>query len=270
VTIGNSTRISLPAIGDLTGAAARAHAANPQEVSLLPLDLTLLATMPAGIAVGALVGALAHTHVPGGLLGGAAIGAAVGAATGGALVGIDRLTNGAVNRFVPPTVRDRLHQARFVLRHPTEPWLGPVVLRAANDARAVQQALYGHADVPDGGLDAFRHTFGSALLVLRLQRDHGLSQQRAGQLMTEAGEAYEADGADNDAWSHTMDLANNAAGIAIGGTARDASGAWISEETLRDRVLDAMSHGQVVVIDRTVGATPRLRPTGTGDLPPHM
>lgn len=202
-------------------------------------------------------------------------GAAIGAGLGAALVGIDRLTGGEVKRQLDYVLLDRRAQLTFVLRNATRPWVGPMGLGVARDARAAQEHLYGLREPLDGPQDAFRHTFAAALFSLRAMRDHGQSPEDAHRLAIDAGEAHEVDGQDNnDQHSRAMDSSNNRIGTEIAGNGRAANGeaadaaGFVTEHALRERVLRAMQDGRVQLVDRS-GDAPALRSSGREDLPPR-
>lgn len=200
-------------------------------------------------------------------------GAAVGAGLGAALVGVDRVTGGEVKRQTDVIFLDRRAQIGFVVRHPTKPWLGPMGLGVASDARAAQEHYFGKREPLDGAQDAYRHVYAAALFSLRAMRDHGASPDEAHGLAIEAGQAHETDGQDNnDRWSREMDVANNltgtqliADGHAATGEEADAAG-FVTEAALRVRVLDALRDGKLQVVDRSA-TVPTPRATTPEDAP---
>ena len=200
-------------------------------------------------------------------------GALVGAGIGGALIGIDRATGGEVKHQLDYVALDRRAQIGFVLRHPLKPWLAGMGLGVARDARAAQEQLYGRAEPLDGPQDAFRHAYAAALFTLRAERDHGQDPETAKALAIAAGEAHEVDGQDNnDDLSREMDRANNETGASIAGDGRARAGepaddaGFVTEQALRQRVLDAMREGRLQLVDRTA-TPPGPRDSTRADLP---
>jgi hypothetical protein len=141
--------------------------------------------------------------------------------------------------------------------------------RAELDARTLENQLfyngerqYGDAMLIgyDNGSDAFRHTFGSALIVYRMMRKHHLDARQAAGLFQRVANAHE-----RDSWLHlyspkyseyssAMDVHNNKLGAMIGATlAQSHDGNGLSEAqgeaALRDAVLGAIASGQAVVMD---------------------
>jgi hypothetical protein len=134
---------------------------------------------------------------------------------------------------------------------------------AETDARKAENELFHAGEVQfgrkirigyDNGPDAFRHTYGSALIVYRLMREQGADAQQAVEFLHGAGNAHE-----RDSWLHTfnqahgrysseMDVNNNLLGHRLGAmlAARDAQ-AGVDEATgeanLRRAVLDAIGQG---------------------------
>lgn len=247
----------------------------PKRDPFLSIPKTLLWAGGLGVGIGALLLRSKGAGWGVGALGtGAWKGAALGTGLGASLIGIDRFTGGAVKHQVDTILLDRRAQAWFVLTHPTRPWLAPMGLGVARDARAAQEALYGPREPLDGAQDAFRHAYAAALFSLRAMREHGVGAEKAHELAIEAGAAHEADGQDNnDEHSRAMDERNNTAGtIAVGdGRARpgeqaDARG-FVTERALRARILAAMAAGELTLVDR--GADPvTSRPSTSLDLPP--
>ena len=76
---------------------------------------------------------------------------------------------------------------------------------------------------------------------------------------------------DNDQWSRAMDVANNSTGTQIAGDGRAAAGeaadsqGFVTEQQLRQRVLDALAYGRLQVVDRSA-TPPAARATTTQDL----
>lgn len=251
-------------------AAGATHAGAPR--------LSLPHVMAGGIAAGATLGALAlRTGGAGWSLPafgtGAWKGAALGAAIAGALLGLDALTDGAVKNQLDLVTLDRRAQLLLVLRNPTKPWLAPMSIDVARDARAAQHRVFGAAERLDGPQDAFRHAYAAALLSLRAMREHDVSSSDAHALAIDAGNAHERDGQDNnDEHSRSMDVTNNEAVVTIVGDGRARAGeahdghGFLTDQALRERVLGAIGRGELTVVDRT-GAEPTARPTTATDLP---
>jgi hypothetical protein len=243
--------------------------------TLLPLAESLAWGAGIGSAIGALLlrGRGAGWSL-GALGAGALKGAAIGAGLGAALVGVDRLTGGQVQQKLDYLSLDRRAQIWFVLSNPTRPWIASTGLDVARDARAAQVELYGSAEPLDGPQDAFRHAYAAALFSLRAMRDHSEAPATAQRLAVAAGAAHEVDGQDNnDRFSRAMDHLNNDAGALIAGDGRardgeaaDASG-WVTEQALRQRVLNAMAAGSLQLVDRAGSDAPITRPSTPGDLP---
>jgi hypothetical protein len=202
-------------------------------------------------------------------------GAALGAGLGASLLGIDRITGGEVKGQLDKILLDRRAQAWFVISHPTKPWLFPLGMGVASDARGAQEALYGPREPLDGPQDAFRHAYAAALFSLRAMRDHDLRPAEAHQLAIDAGKAHEVDGQDNnDDFSRAMDKANNhtgtkivADGRALPGEEADTNG-FVTEHALQQRVLAAIVAGSLELVDRS-GTFPTARASNSGDLPPN-
>jgi hypothetical protein len=244
--------------------------------------LSIPSTLGWSTGIGLTLGALALRTKGAGwtapaLAAGAWKGAAVGAGIGAALLGLDRATGGEVRRQLEYVALDRRAQIGFVLRNLRHPWVGPMGLGVARDARAAQEQLYGLDEPLDGPQDAFRHAYAAALFTLRAQRDHGADQPTARRLAIGAGEAHEQDGQDNnDEYSRAMDTANNELGATLVGDGRATPGeqaddrGFVTEDALRQRVLDALRDARVTMVDRSV-TPPAMRPSTAADLPrtPH-
>lgn len=200
-------------------------------------------------------------------------GAALGAGIGASLIGIDRLSGGELQKQQKKIFLDRRAQIGFVLQHPTKPWLLPMGLGVAKEARRAQESFYGRREPLDGPQDGFRHAYAAGLFSLRAMRDHGVPADEAHSLAIDAGAAHEADGQDNnDEFSRQMDIANNLTGTRLMGDGRalpgedaDANG-FVTERALRQRVLLGMAAGTIQLVDRS-GAEPTLRTSNSGDLP---
>lgn len=189
---------------------------------------------------------------------GALKGAATSFGIGASIIALDHLTSGEVKRQLSYISLDRRSQMWFVIKNARYPWIGPMGLKVASDARAAQERLYGRSEPLDGPQDAFRHAYAAALFTLRAMRDHNLSQANAAKLALEIGEAHERDGQDNnDELSRNMDYFNNASGakIVADGRARDYEQkderGFLTEEALAARVLDAMRQGNLQLVERT-------------------
>lgn len=234
--------------------------------------LPVVATLAWGAGLGLGIGALllrpsGLARVPG-LVTGMRNGAIVGGGMGVALLGLDRLTHGAVGQQADSILLDRRAQAWFVLGHPTKPWLARMGLRVATDARAAQEQLYGRREPLDGPQDAFRHAYAAALYAQRMMEQHGVDPAEARALSAAAGRAHEVDGQDNnDEFSHAMDFHNNQGGLELVGDGHGPDGSWLTEAQLRSAVLDAMAHGKLELVDRS-GRTPAAVATTPRDLPP--
>lgn len=172
-------------------------------------------------------------------------GAVVAAAVGASLVS-ERL---APNR----------HKAVLLIKNADKLWLFFLARGVKADALAYEQARYGTRESHNGEADAARHAYATALFVLRLQRDHGLSRADAEQLVREAGIAQERDGVDNSATAHRMDEHNNDVGIALAGEGKGPGGGWLSEKALQQRVEKARLSGR---LQRLSDDGRRLQPTG--------
>lgn len=233
--------------------------------------IPLLPGVGAGIALG--VGlefvqlARMGWSAPGGLL--VALPSIGRAAAGGAVVAgvmllVDRLTGNHVGMGLG-WLADNRHAIGVVVRHPFEPWIGPLGRRTYNDAERVQEHLFGvHHSTDDGG-DAFRHAYASALYALRMMRDHDISPHRARSIVVDAGVAHERDTwARNTPAAHAMDVHNNAVGVAMVGDGRSATGSWLSDAQVQERVLDALRSGELV---RLRPGQQELVPTTAADLP---
>lgn len=189
---------------------------------------------------------------------GGGIMAGIGAAIAGATVLGDRATGDRLGHGLGFAL-DHRQSMKFLVTHPTRPWLGPLGNDTKDAARAAQRSRFDNGWSTDDAGDAFRHAFGSGLFALRLMRDRGESQAAAADLVREAGIANEQDRWDDASTvSHDMDLSNNASGVRITSDGRRADGSWLSDHELEQRVYDATSSGQLVMIDRS---SQRLVPT---------
>jgi hypothetical protein len=113
----------------------------------------------------------------------------------------------------------------------------------------------------DNGPDAYRHTYGAALIVYRLMRERGASAEDAGTFLDGAGNAHE-----RDSWLHAysqahgrysseMDVTNNILGRGIGATlaaqhAAQGVDELTGEAELRRAVIEAIGAGRTKVMDR--------------------
>lgn len=167
--------------------------------------------------------------------------------------------------------------AQSMLRHPT--WVITTV-RAEAAARQMENALFYGGDTQfarkirigyDNGPDAFRHTFGSALIVYRLMRERGVDAARAVQFLHQAGDAHERDSLLerfsqlHDTYSSAMDTFNNHVGasIAVEMAARHAQGGvsqGVGEQLLRTAVISAIASGHTQVLDTIESPPRRSRP----------
>lgn len=248
------------------------------DVPRTPKTLSPVGSIGVGLGIGAGLGALLLRSAGGGggfgaLGSGAWRGALVGAGMGAALLGLDRLTDGQVRKQLDYVSLDRRAQIMFVLRNPMNPWIAVTGIGVARDAKAMQDSMYGRWDPLDGPQDAFRHAYAAGLFSLRAMRDHEETPDGAHRLAIGAGDAHEVDGQDNnDAFSRSMDTANNLTGTqvigdgrALPGEAADSAG-FITERALRDRVLTALRDGRLQVVDRS-GDAPTARATAATDMP---
>lgn len=151
------------------------------------------------------------------------------------------------------------HEIGVLLSNPTKPWIYGEATGAFDDASAAEAQLFGPERHIDDSVDAFRHAYGSALLALRMMEHHGMNAADAAQLTTDIGNAHEADGTPESALAHQMDESNNESGLSLLGDGKNADGSWMTDDQLRDRILQAMRSGGLVRIDDT-----RLVPTDGG------
>ena len=192
------------------------------------------------------------------------ISAAGGATLAGAALLIDRLTGNHMGSGLAWIV-DHRHSIGMVVRHPTQPWIGPLGRRTFDDAERVQERLYHVHHATDDGGDAFRHAYASALFAVRMMRDHHVSADQARSIVIEAGDAHELDTwGSNTPAAHAMDLHNNAAGADLAGDGRGSDGAWLTDSQVQDRVLEALSRGVLVRLQPGSG---ELVPTSSADFP---
>lgn len=193
-------------------------------------------------------------------------GAGIGAALAGVGLIVDRLSGGRVRELVDSVLGHR-HQIAFVLQHPLMPWIGPAAIDVERRARAWEEREWGSTGHSDDVADAFRHALGAALLAQELQR-RGLSQERAVELVEQAGEAHEADGDREDGplrmLSSRMDSLNNSTGARLAGNGQAADGTWLTERQLAGRVRDAIAGGELVRVDLAARA---LVATSAADRP---
>lgn len=170
-----------------------------------------------------------------------------------------------VARRVGSELWQRRPEIAFALRHVHEPAVPIATLQAARDVMLAERQLFRGIDRNDGGGDAFRHTYGQALITLRLARDHHYPIDRARALAREAGDAHELRGNGDEAITHEMDQHNNVVGRALVGNGLDANGRWLGERELRERTMAAILDGRVMVVDRATGT---LRAASRADLVP--
>ena len=167
---------------------------------------------------------------------------------------------------------------RSLVQHPV--WF-VTTARAERTAREIENSLFYGGDVQfkrkirigyDNGPDAFRHTFGSALIVYRLMRNHGVDAARAVRFLHKAGDAHERDSLLeqfsqlHDTYSSAMDTYNNHLGARIAVMmadrhARMGISASIGEQLLRSSVLNAIASGQAQVLDTIESPPRRTRPS---------
>lgn len=154
--------------------------------------------------------------------------------------------------------------AGFFLRNVTKPWLAPTSYRSATDSISRTKSIFGGSRESDGS-DAFRHTFASALMTMRI-RERGVDATTASQLVTQLGEAHERDTPHRDdpltKLESQMDLHNNAVGISLVPIASDRH-QLPSPEYLTSAVLQATKAGKLIVFE----GKDTLRASGPGDLP---
>lgn len=189
---------------------------------------------------------------------------------------------GAPHGTVSGWINGQLHvgawAARNIIRHPA---LLVTTAQAEAEARRQEHASFYAGEIQfgrkkrigyDNGPDAFRHTFGSALIVYRLMRRRGLDAQQAVAFLRGAGSAHERDShlerfSDlHDRYSSAMDLHNNEVGAAIGMRlarlhAQIGVDSAAGEHGLRQAVIDAIAAGHSVVLD-TVTSAPRVSRAG--------
>jgi hypothetical protein len=134
---------------------------------------------------------------------------------------------------------------------------------AETDARKAENELFHAGEIQfgkkirigyDNGPDAFRHTYGAALIVYRLMRERHATSEQAIEFLRGAGNAHE-----RDSWLHTfsqahgrfsseMDVNNNILGQRLGtllATRHAQAGVdeLAGEAELRAAVLDAIGQG---------------------------
>lgn len=249
---------SIPALARSLGSstAVATLATGRGTATIGPAVTTTAARAGGAVAGGSLISGALRTLGVIGLVGGAVAGALVGASL--LLDGVDR-TRERIHDLLagPAKVWRSRSQAWLVIRNLDKPWLVGLARDVQRAAEAHELARFGSRHRPDDDADATRHAFASALLALRLQRDHGMEREEAEALALDAGRAHETDGRTNTDLAHRMDLANNASGIALLGDARTADGAYIDEVEVARRIDLACTTGQLVRIDGD-----RLVPTG--------
>ena len=163
------------------------------------------------------------------------------------------------------------HVIGFSVRHIFQWHALKVAMQAERDARGVEHArFHGGANKNgyDNGPDAFRHTYGSALIVYRLIHDLHMDPERAMKLAWDGGLAHELDSrltGVHNGYSSAMDVHNNALGIQLGvqQALNGVSAGVDPEQALQGAVINAISTGKAVVLDTTSSAP---RPSSAADL----
>ena len=159
------------------------------------------------------------------------------------------------------------HVIGFGLRNIVHPHALLIGYQQQHHARERESELFfgGNGKGYDNGADAFRHTYGAALVSYHLVRDAHMSPDAAAQFTREAGIAHENDsqltGKHADQ-SRRMDLHNNDVGISIGieqavqGLHPDGA-----DQRIESAVLSAIARGETWVLD----ADKHVRPTTSAD-----
>jgi hypothetical protein len=210
---------------------------------------------------------------------------AVGAAAAGVVVGRDVLHHalghdevsqgGSPNGSITGKLMGARHVIGFALRHPLHVRELRLMQQGELFARRREHELYHGGREKQGydnGPDAFRHTYGSALIAYRLITVAGMSPEAAAKFAWDAGLAHELDsylGGVHRGYSSAMDVHNNAVGIQLGveqalAGLRPGDNA---DAVIEAAVLAAIAGGRTVVMDST---TSPPRPSTAHDLDPSM
>ncbi len=148
------------------------------------------------------------------------------------------------------------HILGFAARHALQPQALRAAYEGERHARFTERDTFWHGKRIgyDDVADAFRHTYGSALITFRLMQDVGMSPERASAFTLEVGEAHENDsrlaGAHYE-YARQMDEHNNVVGVRIA-TELHARGA--SEADVQGAVYDAIRRGESVAMDDSTSA----------------
>ena len=221
--------------------------------------LPRLSTMAKAIGGFATAGALLPQLRPvaGGMAGrlgllrtGTIAGAAIGALAGAAALVADSVTDGKLARAAHAADMLSRDEAKVFLRNLNRPTLGLTAFRSYQDALAARETSFTELG-EDGPSDAFRHSYGSALLALRLTRDGGVPLERAKRIADDLGRAHvDRDSTDDSNLRRRMDLSNNSTGLDLLGDARNAGeGRFLTDAELRSRVVEAVATGKLVQFD---------------------
>ncbi len=200
-----------------------------------------------------------------------------GAAAGLAAVDVARYTlgSGPGNRgTVTGVLAGYRHVALFHLKNLHHPGRLISLNQSVFDALDAEKLLFHSGSIRphnDDAADAFRHTFGGALTTYRMAHDRGMPLDEARAWVLEGGIAHENDSQlVGEAYERArqMDEFNNIVGVNLV-TAEDAAHGVSGnpEQVMAQRVLDAMSRGEVVVLEGSGGLPRRTRAT---DLPPNV
>jgi hypothetical protein len=158
------------------------------------------------------------------------------------------------------------HRGAWALEHALHPSRVKAVMDGAHDAKRAQKHLFRGTGLRgvDDAADAFRHTYGSALITERLIAEHEMSPEDASALVRSAGVANEddsqLDGHHRDV-AREMDTFNNDVGIALGMTAAEHD---FTDMKLRRAVLSAIRSGETEIVDPT---SQEARASSAADLP---
>lgn len=248
------------------GASMRDPDVRRNHLTYLPAAPTLtLATLGIGVLGTVALRSPRGSWSPRAIARGFAAGGALGVALAGVLLLVDRVSDASVGKVFGHFREVGMGQLLMLVRHPLRPWIARQATAIVRDSNRTRLELFGQVDQLDGPSDAFNHAYGSALMLMRSQRDHGLSLEGATALAAEAGLVHENDvTTDPLNVRRMMDLHNNSIGRAVASAAHRPDGSWMTDAEIVAAVLDHMRSGDLWVAnaDRT-----GLRPTTAADVP---